>query len=138
VQHAAPGRVKFRAVLLSDHVFVRLPVRQWVLSDLKRLRYYTQRDGPAPGMVLRIFLRFFRKRCKPTALVRSMWTRQHCTQAQSPSSTASAPASMSMTSYMSAQLMACLRKWRAMPMLTCKPVPRVWFYSRPPMCMRIQ
>jgi len=33
-----------------------------------------------------------RKPCKPTALVRPMWKRQHCTSAQSPSSTASAPA----------------------------------------------
>ena len=29
----------------TDHVFPRLPVRQWVLSVPKRLRYFMQRDG---------------------------------------------------------------------------------------------
>ena len=33
------------AAHLSDHVFPRLPVRQWVLSVPKRLRYYLQRDN---------------------------------------------------------------------------------------------
>ena len=46
-------RMAETAAHLSDHVFPRLPVRQWVLSVPKRLRYYMQRDGP----VLRIFLR---------------------------------------------------------------------------------
>ena len=41
------------AAHLTDHVFPRLPVRQWVLSVPKRLRYFMQRDG----LVLRIFLR---------------------------------------------------------------------------------
>ena len=45
------------AAHLTDHVFPRLPVRQWVLSIPKRLRYFMQRDGPVLGMVLRIFLR---------------------------------------------------------------------------------
>jgi hypothetical protein len=45
------------AAHLSDHMFPRLPVRQWVLSVPKRLRYFMQRDGPVLGMVLRIFLR---------------------------------------------------------------------------------
>jgi hypothetical protein len=45
------------AAHLTDHVFPRLPVRQWVLSVPKRLRYYMQRDGATLGMVLRIFLR---------------------------------------------------------------------------------
>jgi len=45
------------AAHLSGHVFPRLPVRQWVLSVPKRLRYYMQRDGPVLNMVLRIFLR---------------------------------------------------------------------------------
>ncbi|KJS77222.1 MAG: transposase, partial [Comamonadaceae bacterium BICA1-1] len=45
------------AAHLTDHVFPRLPVRQWVLSVPKRLRYYMQREGPVLGMVLRIFLR---------------------------------------------------------------------------------
>ena len=35
----------------------RLPVRQWVLSVPKRLRYFMQRDGAVLAMVLRTFLR---------------------------------------------------------------------------------
>lgn len=45
------------AAHLTDRVFPRLPVRQWVLSVPKRLRYFMQRDGAVLGMVLRIFLR---------------------------------------------------------------------------------
>ena len=45
------------AAHLTDHVFPRLPVRQWVLSVPKRLRYYMRRDGAVLNMVLRIFLR---------------------------------------------------------------------------------
>ena len=45
------------AAHLTDHVFPRLPVRQWVLSVPKRLRFLLQRDGAALNMVLRIFLR---------------------------------------------------------------------------------
>jgi hypothetical protein len=45
------------AAHLTDHVFPRLPVRQWVLSVPKRLRYFLQRDGAVLNMVLRIFLR---------------------------------------------------------------------------------
>ena len=45
------------AAHLTDHVFPRLAVRQWVLSVPKRLRYFMQRDGAALNMVLRIFLR---------------------------------------------------------------------------------
>jgi hypothetical protein len=45
------------AAHLTDHVFPRLPVRQWVLSVPKRLRYFIQRDGAVLNMVLRIFLR---------------------------------------------------------------------------------
>jgi hypothetical protein len=43
------------AAHLTDHVFARLPVRQWVLSVPKRLRYFMQRDGPVLNMVLRSF-----------------------------------------------------------------------------------
>jgi len=50
-------RMAQTAAHLTDHVFPRLPVRQWVLSVPKRLRYYMQRDGATLGMVLRIFLR---------------------------------------------------------------------------------
>ena len=42
---------------LTDHVFPRLPVRQWVLTVPKRLRYFMQRDGAVLNMVLRVFLR---------------------------------------------------------------------------------
>jgi hypothetical protein len=45
------------AAHLTDHVFPRLPVRQWVLSVPKRLRYFMQRDGAVLNMVLRIVLR---------------------------------------------------------------------------------
>jgi hypothetical protein len=45
------------AAHLTEHVFPRVPVRQWVLSVPKRLRYFMQRDGAALNMVLRIFLR---------------------------------------------------------------------------------
>ena len=45
------------AAHLTDHVFPRLLVRQWVLSVPKRLRYFMQRDGAVLNMVLRIFLR---------------------------------------------------------------------------------
>jgi hypothetical protein len=45
------------AAHLTDHVFPRLPVRQWVLSVPKWLRYFMQRDGAVLNMVLRIFLR---------------------------------------------------------------------------------
>ncbi len=45
------------AAHLCDHVFPRLPVRQWVLSVPKRLHYFMQRDGAVLNMVLRIFLR---------------------------------------------------------------------------------
>ena len=37
--------------------FPRLPVRQWVLSVPKRLRYFMQRDGAVLNLVLPIFLR---------------------------------------------------------------------------------
>ena len=42
---------------LSDHVFPRLLVRQWVLSVPKRLLYFMLRDGAVLNMVLRLFLR---------------------------------------------------------------------------------
>lgn len=45
------------AAHLVDHVLPHLPVRRWVLSVPKRLRYFMRRDGVALNMVLRIFLR---------------------------------------------------------------------------------
>jgi Putative transposase/Transposase zinc-binding domain len=50
-------RMAETAAHLTDHVFPRLPVRQWVLSVPKRLRYFMQRDEAVLNMVLRIFLR---------------------------------------------------------------------------------
>jgi len=37
------------AAHLSDHVFPRLPVRQWVLAVPTRLRYFLQRDAVLQG-----------------------------------------------------------------------------------------
>ena len=61
---------------MSDHVFPRLPVRQWVLSVPKRLRYFLQRDTALQGAVLRIFLREVERclrehspGCDPTARI---------------------------------------------------------------------
>lgn len=45
------------AAHLADHVFPHLPVRQWVLSVPKRLRYFLQRDAQILSTALRIFLR---------------------------------------------------------------------------------
>src|SRR5659263_30340 len=59
------------AAHLTDHVFPRQPVRQWVLSVPKRLRYFMGRDGATLNMVLRIFLR---KVCRPTAPVSVSYT----------------------------------------------------------------
>ena len=50
-------RMAEAAAHLTDHVFPRLPVRQWVLSVPKRIRYYLQRDKGALNAALRIFLR---------------------------------------------------------------------------------
>ena len=43
-------RMEQTAAHLVDHVFPHLPVRQWVLSVPKRLRYFMQRDGAVLGM----------------------------------------------------------------------------------------
>ena len=44
------------AAHLADHVMPRLPVRQWVLSVPKRLRYYLQTDAAVQTLALRLFL----------------------------------------------------------------------------------
>ncbi|MGB7988180.1 MAG: transposase [Candidatus Methylophosphatis roskildensis] len=44
------------AAHLTDHVMPRLPVRQWVLSVPKRLRYFVQNDRAVETMALHIFL----------------------------------------------------------------------------------
>jgi hypothetical protein len=50
-------RMAETAAHLVDHVFPPLPVRQWVLSLPKRLRYFLRQDRKAVTAVLNIFLR---------------------------------------------------------------------------------
>jgi hypothetical protein len=45
------------AAHLTDHVFLRLPLRQCVPSVPKRLLYFMQRDGAVLNIVRRTFLR---------------------------------------------------------------------------------
>jgi hypothetical protein len=75
---------------LTDHVFPRMPVREWVLSVSKRLRYFIQLDGAALNVVCASICGTLRKAYLPAALVRRMWTMRPFTIAQSTSSTASA------------------------------------------------
>jgi hypothetical protein len=49
-------RMAETAAHLADHVLPRVPVRQWVLSVPKRLRYHLQHDREALNSALRIFL----------------------------------------------------------------------------------
>ncbi|MBK7237549.1 MAG: transposase zinc-binding domain-containing protein [Sterolibacteriaceae bacterium] len=44
------------AAHLADHVIPRLPVRQWVLSVPKRLRYFLQNDPAVETLALHMFL----------------------------------------------------------------------------------
>ena len=52
------------AAHLVEHVFPVLPVRQWVLSIPKRLRYFLQRDPAALSAVLHILLRAIEARLR--------------------------------------------------------------------------
>jgi hypothetical protein len=52
------------AAHLVDEVFPPLPVRQWVLSVPKRLRYFLQRDPEALSAVLHIVLRVIEARLR--------------------------------------------------------------------------
>ena len=52
------------AAHLVDHVFPKVPVRQWVLSLPKRLRYYLYHDPKIASKVLRIFLDEISKQLK--------------------------------------------------------------------------
>ena len=63
-------RMMETAAQLTDHVLPRLPVRRWVLSIPKRLRYFMRRDGAVLNMVLRIFLRVIAQSLLSTAPVR--------------------------------------------------------------------
>jgi hypothetical protein len=57
---------------LLDHAFPRLPVRHWVLSLPKRLRYFLQRE-PAAVMQCCIFsCASSRGRCERTVQVRGV------------------------------------------------------------------
>jgi len=49
------------AAHLVDQVFPQVPVRQWVLSFPKRLRYFLARDADLLNRVLRIFLKSVEK-----------------------------------------------------------------------------
>jgi hypothetical protein len=49
-------RMDETAAHLVDHVFPQVPVRQWVLSMPKRLRYFLHQDARLVNAVLRIFL----------------------------------------------------------------------------------
>jgi Putative transposase/Transposase zinc-binding domain len=53
-------RMNETAAHLVEHVFPVQPVRQWVLSVPKRLRYFMQRDATALNCALRLFLRAIR------------------------------------------------------------------------------
>ena len=54
MQRPAHGRDRAYRV---DHIFPPLPVRQWVLSLPKRLRYFLRQDRRAVTAVLNILLR---------------------------------------------------------------------------------
>ena len=51
------------AAHLSDHVLPPLPLRQWVLSVPKPLRYFLHDDAALQGVVVRILLRAI-ERCR--------------------------------------------------------------------------
>jgi len=63
-------RMAETAAHLVDHVFPQVPVRQWVLSFPKRLRYFLHRDPGLVGRVLAVALRTLEPRlreCSPGA-----------------------------------------------------------------------
>jgi hypothetical protein len=60
-------RMAETAAHLVDHVFPRVPVRQWVLSLPKRLRYFLHHDPALIGPVLRIFLDAVEDRLKASS-----------------------------------------------------------------------
>ena len=66
------------AAHLVDHVFPLLPVRQWVLSLPKRLRYFLRNDRRTVTAVLTIFLRVVEqvlRECAPMPPPRHDWGR---------------------------------------------------------------
>jgi len=50
-------RMVATAAHLTEHVLPPLPVRQWVLTVPKRLRYFLHRDADLQGAALRLLLR---------------------------------------------------------------------------------
>ncbi|MCP4363078.1 MAG: IS91 family transposase, partial [Chloroflexi bacterium] len=57
-------RMAETAAHLVDHVFSRLPVRQWVLSLPKRLRYFLRHERRTVTAVLTVFLRLIEQRLR--------------------------------------------------------------------------
>jgi hypothetical protein len=57
------------AAHLADHVIPRLPVRQWVLSVPKRLRYFLQADPAIQNLALHIMLSAVEQGLRATCLV---------------------------------------------------------------------
>jgi hypothetical protein len=57
IRHPAPAGTAPCPPPHAQRKRIPTPVRQWVLSVPKRLRYFMQRDGAVMDMVLRIFLR---------------------------------------------------------------------------------
>ena len=58
------------AAHLTEHVMPRLPVRQWVLSVPKRLRYFLQSDAAVQTLARHLFLSTVERalhRCSPGA-----------------------------------------------------------------------
>ena len=63
---ATPALRRETAAHLVDHVIPPLPVRQWVLSVPKRLRWYLEREPRAVSAVLHIFLRVIEAHLRAT------------------------------------------------------------------------
>jgi DNA-directed RNA polymerase subunit RPC12/RpoP len=75
------------AAHLTDRVVPSLPLRQWVLSVPKRLRYFLERDAELQGTALQLFLRVVEQCLR----AHSPGSGPAARLARSPSSTASAP-----------------------------------------------
>jgi hypothetical protein len=129
------------AAHLNDHVFPRLPVRQWVLSVPKRLAvlHAARRSGAEHGAA-HLSAGDCAKLCRRTAPARPICRQgRPAHRRQWPSSTGSAPASMNTSTSTFVWWTGCLRKWRARAMLM-RPLEshrRVSSFTRPPASMRL-
>ncbi len=85
-------RMAEAAAHLSDHVFPRLPVRQWVLSVPKRVRYSCSATRARSMRRCASSCAWCSTACRPIAPALQRQTRPACTWARSLSSTALAPA----------------------------------------------